>query len=446
MVDINQVRERFFDFEKNNRLFEIKDNKGMPIWDIIRPIVFEQLINSGTGIIISRNRTKIGVGVRIRQLFRFVLYFLATWNKKYFFYLCSRNYDGKEYFDRIADSSIRQLNLKDIYKVESFGSELKKEYRYGLATPPMVGLARRYMKVTFDFESIKEKLVKAFPESQINKEAWISEYRFFYAQYYFYSFLFRIKRIRKCFLVQNQYQKGMIASANKCGIPIIEFQHGEMTANHLAYSYPPDTNLTGKIYVPSVLLTLGDFWMQDCFMPGVKIRAIGNDFYHVDNAGKKISGKDVLIISSNIHGEYLKELVLNVIEKKNRDDIKFYFKLHPNEFEQYEVYVETFRNYPNVEVISGSQMVKDLLTKVAFVVCVESTVEFEALSAGVKVMIYKRGDYQYVSSLFDEEGVYLIDNEEDFVDTYESNKDRIIRDYSDYFFKSYNPQVIEECM
>lgn len=444
--DINELREKFFKFEEDNYLFDIKDNNGFLLWDIIRPLVFSQLIISGTGIPAARQKTGKGIGVRLRQLIRFVVYFLTIWNRKYLFFLCSRNFDGKEYFDKIADASIRHFNLRDAYIIESFGSELQKDYRYGMATPPMVGLVRRYLKMDFDFDWLFTKLLATFPNSQLNPSAWISEYRYFYAQYYYYTFLFRLKRIKKCFVVQNQYQKGMFAAAKKMGIPVVEFQHGEVTANHLAYSYPLGLDLAEKIYAPSVFLTFGDFWMQDCNMPGVKIRTIGNDFYHVKKAELHKCEKDVLVISSMIHGEFLKELVLNVIEKKKRCDIKFYFKLHPNEFEQYEKYVESFKNHPSVEVISGTQMVKDLLSKVSFVVCVQSTVEFEALSAGVKVMIYRRGDYQYISSLFNEEGVYLIDNEEDFVDTYDSNKGSYIRDYSDYFFKSYSSQVIEECM
>lgn len=442
-ADINKLREKFFKMERENNLFDLKDKKGMPLWDIIRPIIFIQLVNRKSGITTPGSHFNVSLIVRLRQLVRFLIYFFTIWNRKYLFFLCTRNYDGNEYFDRIADSSIKRFKKNDLYIIESFGTELKKGYRYGYATPPMVGLARKYIKFTFDVKNIKIILEKYFPEVDFNEKSWISGYRYFYAQYYYYSFLFHTKRISKCFIVQNQYQKGLFAAAHKIGIPVVEFQHGEITSNHFAYSYPAGIDIKDKIYVPTTLLTFGEFWLKDCYLPGVEVRVLGNNFYHIKNAEKKRFTSDVLVISSAIHGDYLSCLIIDTIEKKKSKNIKFYFKLHPNEFEKFDKYEELFEPYQNVEVISGTQMVKDLLEKVAYVVCIQSTVEFEALSMGVKVMIYKRGDYQYISSLFNEDGVFLIDNEDEFIDIYEANKYNKIKDYSDYFFAEFDERIIE---
>lgn len=436
-----ELRKRFWEFELKNRLFEIKDKNGMPLWDIIRPVVYSQMLGSYEGL--GKSIVRINSCQRLASLFNFVNYFLTHWNKKYLFFICSRNFDGRDYFDKIADGIIGSLNPNDLYIIESFGTERQKNYKYKRATPPLVGYVSRFLRITFDSKPIMDMLRDSFSDYTIKETSLQSSYKVFYSQYYFYKFLFKVKAVKKCFVVQNQFQKGLFAAATALNIPVFEFQHGEMTANHPAYSYPNSVNLIGKIYIPKVLFTFGKFWMSDCFFPGVEIRPIGNDYYSVEKDTQEYERYGVLVVSSKIHGDYLKELVKDILDNKQGEKMHFWYKLHPNEEDWYDTYVEFFKNYSNVEVVRGTQMIAELIKKSLFILVIESTAEFEALTLGTKVIIYKRGDYDYIDSLFDEKDVYQIDNDKEFLEVYNKYKEEKVHDYGTYFFQPFDKRILE---
>ena len=123
--------------------------------------------------------------------------------------------------------------------------------------------------------------------------------------------------------------------------------------------------------------------------------------------------------------------------------IRFYYKLHPSEEHLYDYYVREFDNLPNVEVIPGSNMIMELLSKVSFILTIQSTVEFEALTMGVKVMIYKRLDFDNIDSLFEEDGVYLMNNENDLLTVYQNFKNLRVHNYGYYFFRGLDSIVVD---
>ena len=58
--------------------------------------------------------------------------------------------------------------------------------------------------------------------------------------------------------------------------------------------------------------------------------------------------------------------------------------------------------------------------------------------------MYKRGTYQYLESIFKEKGVFLIDNEDEFMDIYELHLNDEFNDCVNRFFKPFDPNVLSK--
>lgn len=453
-MELKEIREKFNEFELKQKMFDLKDVNGNPIWDILRPYVYMAIINSEnsekTDLNISDNNHLSLIErltFQIKRLLIVLSYFIFVWNKKYLVILCSRNIKNGVYYDKIAESLMENVDLKDMFIVESYiyYHQDKYKYKYKASLPMIESLLLHIMTCRIPVNEILEKLEKYFPKVSWSRELICDAYRKFYAQYYFYRLIIRCKHIKKCFIVQSGYQKGLFFAAMQEHVPVCEFQHGEITKNHIVYSYPTQFTKTDAIYKPTVLFTFGDFWLKDCNFPGVSIVSLGNDSYHINrNILKEDHSKDVLVVSDNLYGKYLVPLVQNAIKVNPANDIYYYFKLHPNQESEYNDYVEKFKDYSCVEVVKSTQLISEYLLKVAYILTIESTVEFEALSSGVKVIIYKRSFYQYVDSLFDEEGVYLIDNEKELIDTYRNHLNDQIKDYGNYFFKAFDREILRK--
>ncbi len=447
-----ELTNRFFKFETESNVFEIKDAKGNPLWDIIRADVYFTIMRHYAPVHQSENHSLFADSIKVNSLLFHIhriwcafIYFLFHWNKKYLIILCSRNVKDGKSFDKIADSLMEYVNSKHAYLVETYLNFVDNNYKYGNASTSIVDILRYIYANKFDSSKIVPILRKEFPDVHWDVDVMRNAYGRFYAQYYYYRFLIRTKKIKKCFLVQNRYHNGLYLAAKELGVSVVELQHGEITRNHIVYSYPESLQNDDNIYTPAAVLTFGDFWLKDCNYPCVDIKSIGNHFYHLPRiTANNEKTKDVLVVSDSGSCMFLEQLVKEIIDNNPNNRIHFYFKLHPNQSADYRKFKESFNNYPQIEVIPSNRMISEFIRKVAFVLAVESTVEFEALSVGVKVIIYKRGGYQYLDAIFKENGVFLIDNTVEFMDVYNNHINDTVKDYASYFFKDFDLKVLKE--
>lgn len=226
-------------------------------------------------------------------------------------------------------------------------------------------------------------------------------------------------------MVQNGIQKGVFAAAHDMNVEVFELQHGQISHNHPAYSYPDSPEVpASKVYHPSKLLIFGDFWVKDRYYPGVENIIIGNDSYVGKTRLTDTNGnKRILVISDKFEGPML----INFVKGIHGFDptLSFFFKLHPNQYQDFSFYQKAFDSYPCVNVISDSQSINELINQSEALLVVQSTTELEALRDGKKVFVVKGGAYQVMDFVLNEHGVYLIDSAESFVETF--NKEASVR-------------------
>lgn len=438
----------FFEMEKKFHLFSIRDDNDYPIWDIVRYSVFIELRN------ISFNRISAKKSIKTINIKKLV-------NKNYFlkisslfkiflcvnenvFFLTSRNRDNKGYFyDVVADDALRLFNMNNITIIESFNNNIapKEIYKYQEYSVLNFSLFNHFIKVFFKIRplenSIVEKINYAIQDSfSTNKSFYgiiTNEYIRFRRSFQLYNLFFKWNKskVKRLFVVQNGIQKGLFMAAKNNGIKTFELQHGIIDSSHIAYSYNPEIKYKkDDIIQPEVLFTFSEFWNTVLFNPLIRFIACGNTYF-----GKKVIQQNnteyLLVISSVIHNNILSEFVFQIAYRNQ--NLKIYFKLHPNEFIYKEKSVRFFQNLPNVTVISNEFNVKQLLSKSRALLTIESTAVFEALHNNIKVIVLKKMNYFILNFIFDNPNLYLINNIEEFSHAFNSSFKKTVQGNQEFY-------------
>ena len=439
--------DEFFKFEVDNELFGILDKDGHRPWESIRFYVCCNVVNSFAPPH-KLSREKKSLFTRICQhvylsLYS-IVYILRNRRRPYMFMLSSRDKKEGEYYDKISEGVYGMVDKSKTFSIDTIWHS--DNYRYKGYTCPneIVPLLKLFVRKNrdFSFEGILALLKAKYPDLCMSIDELNLYYNEFKIQYAFYKFLFKFCGTQKIFMVQNGLQKGLMAAANEAGIEVWEFQHGQINHNHPGYSYPDNTITEGMIYHPSKLLTFGPFWHKDRCYPGVENIVIGNDSYaEIIEPCNSALKNHILVISNMDDGKFLFSFVKEVLSIDN--NFYFYFKLHPNQYEEKTYFDELTRDDSNIEVITSDYSINQLLAKTDGVLLVQSTVELEALKMGRRVFVIKYGSYENMSFVFDENGVLLINSAKEFIDNYESHLGEILPKRDD-IFEPFNTMVLNK--
>lgn len=438
---MENIWNRFLSFEARHNLFNLTDEKGIYIWDIVRFDIYIDILWGNNPTITNKTRKKRNY----LHLFKAPLYYFRSLFVKsdYLFFLASRNKDGEKLIDKNAYNSIKQcLSVKKkIIGIESyadcFSSDLKEcGFQLLLPSLPLYIISKILKKQNYNFDPILSLVKTEFPESKIDNSYLNSLYHLFYTQRRFYRFLLKRWGIKKTFLTQNGIQKGLIAACHDLNIPVYEFQHGIVDQGHIAYSYPSD-NIT-NVYLPNKIVALSDFWFKDCILPfACKTISIGNDYFvpnklESPNDFFQRKGK-ILVVSADVFGIELANFIKQCIVDSILKNYKFYFKLHPNQFNEYNYYSTLFKDYNNVIIIQNEKDIPTLIGETEAMLTIQSTAVYEGLQKGISTYILKKSSYMRQAHLFKLPNVFLIDNVSDF-------KNQIVRQSSSQELLKNTPQ------
>lgn len=428
--------EGFLDFERDNKMFDFCDKYGTYVWDLIRSYVYSMTLGYKAPAQEEASDLKSRIIGQIKA-FPLLLRWFLKGNKDYFFFLTSRNLIDGKLLDQIAQCPMETLGYVNCFMVESFASPLDKRLVYPQKPCPSVAdLLRVVVRKEYDFSEIKDIISSRYPDVMLSENSLRLAYKRFYAQKCFYTWLFKKKKFKTLFVVQNNLQKGMFCAAHQLGIPVIELQHGIVNKSHMAYSYPEGyKDLGEKIFTPDKIFSFAPFWFKDIYNPSCRFFPIGNDYMAPHVGREKIEKKSFVVVSANVFGNDLTKLVAEIVQDKRAEGFKFYFKLHPNQFWQFDEYCEKFKNCTNVEVISNQQSMHNLLEKVENMLVITSTAVYEALYAGVKVFVYKRLSYDVHLDVEGQKGVYFVDSANDVITKYAESSKLEMRPDSHYFSK-----------
>lgn len=416
--------ERFHEFEENNNLFDIRDNNGVYVWDIIRYKVYSSSMNY-SGLIETKTRQKWNA--RFYSLLRYIwhmiralchLFLIIIYRNRHYDYVCyscGRKKQGEKYVDQHIIDPMNLLGQNHCLVIESFGQRKKMVYNTDIIYS-FPKIFTSFSRVYFDFSQILEKIYSDIPECIISEQELLTEYRRFYVERSFYRWFLHGIKPKALLLVQNGILKGLLAACKDLSIPVCEFQHGQINKQHPNYSYP-NIELENKIYHPQILFTYSKHWCHDMNVPKfVKVVSVGNNYNYIDSKCNKLS-KTIIVISNNLDGGYFCEFVRECLSDRDLIELKFIFKLHPNQFSEYNYYKKQFNENERVEIISDQKSVPQLLEQCSTMMLVQSTAAYEALQSGLRVCVFKIESgptYRAISDIFDHKNVYLISTMADF--------------------------------
>ena len=428
--------DRFFEFETKNRLFSLKDKNGVVVWDVIRFYVFSYISwGKSAQSSLVKKKSLSSITYKLKRVFSSFIYYFFHRKCDYYCIIASRDVKNGSSYDRNSDSIISLLRKQGICFIEdTLLTPESLDYKYkGKTMFSLFFLSRiinKRKRFDYDFGSIIELVNAEFGETLVSQENLIQIYKHFYQQYFYYKFILARKKPKKIFVVLNKSFKGLYLAAKERNIPVYEIQHGEISRPHLMYSYPFN-EIDGFIYSPNYVLTYGSFWGKDCKYPGTKFCSVGNDEFVKINQINNKKKTSVLVISADIYREPLSNFVLDLSSRMHQ--CIFNYKLHPNEFADVAYYKSVFKNSNNIVVYTNEKSIPDLLGESAYIFLVQSTVEFEALAAGVKVISWEHQDYWSLDCLWNEPGVFLVKDAEEFVSTYREHINDTIEPRVDFF-------------
>lgn len=449
-MDFQLFLSRFYRMEEDEHLFDYLDRYGVSVWDIVRHDVFYSCLWTYNHLEDSPapNSSK-QLLEKIHSFLSLGIYLLFK-RPRCLFFLCSRNTLDKSTlkYDANADNTLSLFNKKDLVLLESF-SNRKSTIYFNNGYPifsitnigqRIIGLIKKYH---YDYSPIIKIVEKYFPDNVINCSHLDDEYGRFNYDRRFYKLLLKLSKTSCVFLTQNNLQKGLLYAAHSLGIHTVEFQHGVVYDGHPAYSYPHVDDLGKKVITSDYIFSFSPFWLSSFYLPKTTVIPVGNDYFsrRIEVTHNSASKQRIIVVSANEVGFIIRDFVKECLEYNNTfSDYTFVFKLHPNQFNQFEYYKGFFSPYDNVEVISNQKSIPDLLYDCETMISIDSTAEYEALQSGRKVVKFKRASYNGVMGLFQLPNVYIADNPHDL---YNALTEPIINEKS-IFFDTYNKQLAIE--
>lgn len=402
----------FFNMEIKYRLFDLKVNDAEPIWDIIRFHIFYRY-TWPTEITVTKSKYK-----RFKEIIKNLWIAISSISSLFLrkadnIVVSTSRYLDKEsrLFDKASYDVIKALGENALViesRIQSgeycFHSEFNFVSYYSR-------FKRNNQKLPVEiYLQIEQALIACFGDKKITYDELNALYRSFLNEYRYYRFLFRLKKAKRLFLVQNGIQKGMIAAALDSNMQVFELQHGSINREHMAYSYPPNMCRNKNIIFPHFFLTLGKYWGANMNIPALQVIPLGNNCFVPDNAPVERDGS-ILFISSMIHGHDLINVAISFAKK--HPEIKICFKLHTNEYPNEGAYLSSFKEYTNITLVKGEMDLNTLIKRSSLVILIASTVLYEALNLNHKVAIYKRVNYYTQQDCFGLPNVFLFDSIEE---------------------------------
>jgi len=183
--------------------------------------------------------------------------------------------------------------------------------------------------------------------------------------------------------------------AKKMHIPTIELQHGIIGEGHIAYNYSLDESIP---QFPDMIMLFSDYWKETATYPieNDKLIPVGFPYFERQvNEYKKnsydlfVRAKTVVFLSQpNGVTKGLDVIAVNTHNRLNEHDWKVIFKLHPSEYDGWQMVYPMLVN-TDIEVIDSQQ--KSLyeifsISKALVGVC--STSIYEGIGFGLAAFIY----------------------------------------------------------
>lgn len=225
-----------------------------------------------------------------------------------------------------------------------------------------------------------------------------------------------------------------VEACRRCGVPVVELQHGVLNRYHMGYSFPGRQ----KHVFPDYFFGFGEYWAEvaDLPLPDDRFYAVGYPFLeHRSRSVKNRSDSDdLLVISQPEVGEVLASFALDLASRDDFDD-EVFFKLHPKEFDGADQHYADLVN-SGITLVRDDPTLYELFGRCGVQIGVNSTALYEGLSFGLNTYVLDAPGSLAMAYLVNEGYAAEISTADDFVATRRSTCLESSDFDSSYFFES----------
>ncbi len=413
MIDARVFTERFFAMEVVEGLFDRQDSDGLRYWDVLRHDIYYYLYLVQIGripAVANTRRQRSRIMRWLAEVYallhcRFVALRLRIRRPRYLFVTASRNRIGGDWIDVICDESVRHFG-KEAFVLETYTSRsayLWPRNRHGVAG----AVCRMPTDVRAVDPTIADELALIFKRYfvepvHVNNLRVLVEagIRAYCQQARYFDLLPSAHAPEVMLVVASGVLKGMFSMAHKHRVGVLEFQHGLISSLHPYYSYPRHVRYEQlPPFFPGRLLIFADFWGEDLHFAGIDKISVGTDHYCKAAANTVgVTREAWLIVTAARYHVALSALTRSLAERLS--ERKLIYKLHPQQYAHMDGIRREFASYPNVEVCAGEWSMEELFAQAGALITVQSTVVYEALQAGLHVVLMTWDDYQVHENVF----------------------------------------------
>lgn len=382
--------------EMKYHLFDIGQEEGIPIWDMIRvPLAYKYLYHfSGNTTNEKKGWMSIGLIVYwVKSLF------LLLHRNKFVFVSDPIGTNTKGYkvdnllYDMIEICPKQERLLLQHSDIK--GKCVHQYYSVNLVRYLLRLLKRNDNKIDIDVNIIVNAYRDYFGVEVSRQEVWdVVDYSC--RERMIWISLLKWLKPKKLFVVGNHYP--IYAAARFLHIESYEFQHAGISYDYLSYSYPEEITSHDNLCWANYYVMFGSGWGNNNNIPAKRI-CLGNNIMRPSEFTRRFDNKYYLIISESVHYELLRQYAKDLAQRSC--NMLIIYKLHPNEFRNKEQYKDFFREVKNVVVLSNEYPLYDLIFYMQLMVLVYSSSFFEAMSLNKKVAVIKEDNYYVLNSFIE---------------------------------------------
>lgn len=220
------------------------------------------------------------------------------------------------------------------------------------------------------------------------------------------------------------------------GVTTIEFQHGYMDRNHMAYNYT-----SGSIIrqFPDKLYLYGNYYKTGIRYPIAQENIVVTGFPYFERETKSYQGLKkedgrytIVFLSQGKWTPLLSQVAVDLQERMQGRNVRILYKLHPLEYETWRQIHPELEN-SEIEIIgAGGMTLYECLAVSDVQVGVYSTTILEGLGFGLRTFIYNQREASYMQNLLDMGIAELINNAQELVEKIEQKNERQYD--TDYFW------------
>lgn len=393
-IKIHPVFEKM---ELENSLFELKYKKKIAIWDICRRDIFGEInrILLNKPIVFTHEIKPIDKYKNFfKKIYNKIVINILRYKKARILVIAFRRFKNQNInYDFVVDPITNQLN--DCFYLDFANSSLIKAFFWRDASILSFKVIReKYEDIESISKFIDDCIFKSFKIDFYSKD--IINYclnNFISGVEFFEKFIENLK-CQKVIYSDNGSLKYLPYVCKIKKISCFEVQHGGSPGS-IMWTYPHKKKLllnNNNCYYPDFFLLWGEYWKSIIKLPS-KFIVIGT-YYHTE----KLNHSDnILFITNKSNYTDFNNIAKEVAKALPKR--KVLFKLHPEQFYEYDTIKLFFKPLGNVQVITNQIDNNKLLIASSDFVTLRSSLVYQALQSGCRGHILKKDNYYWDKQL-----------------------------------------------